>query len=492
MSDVRERKKSSKQVDSAKTPTEKPTAQQIQQQEEDDYIPGNWLDPNTWTLSQKFFPAYVLLLAIFIWLYVFRDTTPPQLDVSMPERCLASFNYPFDATSTTNRARKAALSAREVGGATEAFLELFSPDKSVFGSDPFPNGYLPPVGMSLEPHLQFADKQQKFNVYGKTLYDEDNANATDAAMLGIPALMLGQKRDIYLEAATRQKDILLTEIPKFINGAISRRFGQAEITSDTIATFAPFLAYYGVANHDLDIMREAVRQCELYRDVLSIESGRTKGLWRHVVGPAEMADENPWSLGNALAALGMTRVRATISSWPTSDQALTAEKKDLDGWIEEIVDGAIKTDEDASGLLRNYLGDDSWFAEATGTAFMTAVVYRMAVLKPQTFAQEKYLSWAQKKREALLAHIDNFGKMKPVVDPLHHDASTPLDLNVEGEISSLFMIAAYRDCVCANDACRLQYYLDFPPPDPSDPGTPWKRTLNNFRQYFNGPGGQEL
>jgi hypothetical protein len=57
---------------------------------------------------------------------------------------------------------------------------------------------------------------------------------------------------------------------------------------------------------------------------------------------------------------------------------MSSQISSLKGWIQEILDGAMLSGFDG-GLLRNYLNDNSWFGEVSGTALLTAVAYRMAV-----------------------------------------------------------------------------------------------------------------
>ena len=74
----------------------------------------------------------------------------------------------------------------------------------------------------------------------------------------------------------------------------------------------PFLAYYAADTDNEDLLREVVRQCGLYREVLQLNTGSSyDGLWRHIIGP-EAQDTGLWSTGNAWAAAGMARVLATV------------------------------------------------------------------------------------------------------------------------------------------------------------------------------------
>ena len=148
----------------------------------------------------------------------------------------------------------------------------------------------------------------------------------------------------------------------------------------------------------------------------------------------------------------MVRVRATISGWRPSNETMSEELSQLDSWIGEILDGAIRTDDDESGLLRNYLGDEGWFGETSGTALLAAVAYRMAVLNPTMFAQPKYVEWADRKRQGVLALVDENGYAFPAANPLKHDSKEPVKESAEGVSFLLMLGSAWRDCVCAR-AC---------------------------------------
>ncbi|KAF2171069.1 hypothetical protein M409DRAFT_64039 [Zasmidium cellare ATCC 36951] len=360
---------------------------------------------------------------------------------------MSTFNHSFVINAATEQAHDEAVRSWEVAYAFEATQQVFNPERSVFGSDPFPDGKIPSLGLRLDEASLFAEP--KLKPQGKVPFKEEKNAVSDRAAVGIAALMLSQKwgnKDL-MEAATRQKDILLNEAPRYSNGAISHVFGEPQLWSDAIAMFPPFLAYYGVATEDLDLIREAVRQIALYRDVLRISAGRTKGLWRHVVGSTEDADEGAWSTGNAWVAYGMARVRATITAWPTSNAALSKEKNDLDTWIAEILSGAVITDDDSSGLLRNYLGDSTWSGETSGTALLAAAAYRMALLRPEIFAKDTYLDWMHRKRRAVIQRVDNQGIVRPAVNPLKPKSKTPFTgVSPEGESFLLLLSTAWRDC----------------------------------------------
>lgn len=413
--------------------------------------PSTWLDPGTWSASFKFLPAYIALIGIFIaiyWNHFTQEEIPT--DLSSYESCTGTFNYSFRINAALEQAQKEARHSWEVGYAFEATQQIFNPERSVFGPDPFPNGKLPSLGLRLDEASLYAEPRLKS--HGKVLFKDEKDAVSDPAAVGIAALMLSQKwnnKDL-MTAATRQKDILLNEAPRYSNGAISHRLGEPQLWSDAIAMFPPFLAYYGVATNDLDLTREAVRQIGLYRDVLRIGAGRTQGLWRHIVGPSEDFDEGAWSTGSAWAAYGMARVRATITAWPLSNASLSKEKNDLDTWIAEILSGAVITDDDSSGLLRNYPGDSTWSGETSGTALLVAAAYRMAILRPDVFAKNTYLDWMHRKRRAVIQRVDENGVARPAVNPLKPKSRTPFTgVSPEGQSFVLLLGTAWRDCVCA-------------------------------------------
>ena len=402
----------------------------------------SWSDFSSWPLSVKFFPVFIAGIAVFIGIYyqnVFRFDAECR-------KCASAFDYGFNIDKVQYQAEYLPSHDWEAGTAAEGLLELLTPRKAVFGSNPFPKNKIPNQGFITDRALVYV--HHKTRLTGPTLSDND-WGVSDPAALGVYAVMSGQQWVGRSAAAEKQKDYLLKDAPRYENGAISHRIEFAELWSDAISMFPPFLAYYAVGTKDMDLMKEAVRQCELYRDVLVIQSGPKKGLWRHVVGPSDQADDGAWSTGNAWAAYGMARVRATIAGWRPSNATMQKEIRALDGYIAEILDGAITTDDDESGLLRNYLGDDSWFAETSGTTLLAAAAYRLGMNVGPSPEGSKYLNWAHAKRQAVTARIDGQGIARPAVNPLKHGQQEPLrDVSPEGESFILIMAAAWRDCVC--------------------------------------------
>jgi rhamnogalacturonyl hydrolase YesR len=270
--------------------------------------------------------------------------------------------------------------------------------------------------------------------------------------------MIGRSDHKFLEAASRQVTYLLSEAPRAWNGAISHRNDTPEVWVDFTYMAPPFLAYYAVATQNTTLLRLAIQQCGLQRQILQANMTETsqkemQGLWHHIIGPNSY-ETRLWSTGNAWAAAGMARVLATTLKWKES-ASWVQEQKELTGWIREIIDGTMKGSEVSvdprNGLLRNYLNDTTWFGEAAGTALMASVVYRMAILVPDTFsARSLYITWADGLRRAVGNHIDESGTLRPVIDPLNCGTKHPFSSSSpEGQSFGVLLAAAYRDWKCS-------------------------------------------
>jgi len=167
------------------------------------------------------------------------------------------------------------------------------------------------------------------------------------------------------------------------------------------------------------------------------------------------SDDGAWCTSNAWAAAGMTRVLATLRKSQYGPETADEQKMLLD-MTKGILDGAIEADTDASGLLRNYLDDETWFAEVAGTALMAATVFRLAVLEPGTFG-ERYVGWATRKLESVNHQLDEeTGVAAPVVNSLKEGQRTPLNgINPEGQAFVVLLYAAWRDWRTAADNASI-------------------------------------
>jgi hypothetical protein len=357
---------------------------------------------------------------------------------------------------TVERAKELAAHSWEYGTLSEALLELFNPDLSIFG-DPFTSGRIPIPDVDQVPGLLYA--RDHINLAGSTLADGEGkssisstlfecmlivaGSAGDPASLGVVSILLGQRDSAYLEAAERQYDTLCRKTPRLSNGAISHREKVAEAWSDFVYMVPPFIAYYAMAKGDPDALDAAVEQCILYKKILQGDDG----LWHHIIGP-ETEDLGIWSTGNGWAALGMMRVLALlVKSGKNHDK-----QEELFNAVLSILGGAMKHDKDPkSQLIRNYIPDKSWFGENAGTAALASAAYRLAALYPaRRDALAQYLQWAEKIRLVVLHHIEeDTGLVSPVINPMDWRDRKPYKASAEGQCFVLLMYAAHRDCMAS-------------------------------------------
>jgi len=377
--------------------------------------------------------------------------------------------YPVE--SALDRAIETCTHSWEQGALAEALLEYRNPELSVFSSNPFlrhDQRSIPLADPVKTPSLAYAAKH--ITLSGPTLYPDDNIGVADPCSLGVSALLLGQSNPAYLDAARRQLEHVLYHVPRLDNGAISHRTDVSEAWSDFVYMLPPFLAYSAVAFQDESLLAEAFKQCKLYRDILVDDhpGSTTRGLWRHISGPVH-EDKGFWSTGCAWAAAGMVRILPIVLRWPDiaghiekhehgtmaeSKLDLTQATTKLTNWIVEIIQGAMRVDDETeTGLLRNYLGDNSYFPDAAGTALLASVVYRMASLGISadfdSDSESGYVQWADAKRKAVARHVDDAtGIASPVCQSTDHRRKRPLrksEINPEAQCFLVMLGSAWRD-----------------------------------------------
>lgn len=385
-------------------------------------------------LVPRAFVSSALLLAV-----------PSACFPAHPKQC-SDVDPGYNVSLVVARARELASHSWEYGTLSEALLELYNPEYSVFSLNAFPNGQVPSPPVSIE---SLAYASQHIRLDNTTLVDGDGASG-DPASLGVSAILIGQTEPDYFAAATRQEQHLFA-VPRMSNGAISQRDANAQAWADFVYMAPPFLAYYAVRTNNVSLLQETVRQCDLYRELLQNTAGPNR-YWRHIEDQSNssMQDNGIWSTGNAWASAGMTRVLATLTHWSGSKH-LTAERDQLVLWIQQIIDGARNVPRDpSSNLLRNYLNNETWFGEVSGTALMASVVYRMAILAPETFTADPYVAWADESRTAIAAHVTSNGTLSPAINPLNWFDLTPFTSgSPEGQSFGTLLYTAYRDYVCS-------------------------------------------
>ncbi|KAJ3506874.1 hypothetical protein NLJ89_g6628 [Agrocybe chaxingu] len=134
------------------------------------------------------------------------------------------FSPGFDIEAVTEKAVSLPSHSWEYGTATEALLELYDAEHSVFGR-PFP---IPTIQPQDSRSLTYAKEKIVIGTGANALSDGDGA-VSDPASLGVGALMLGKTNQTYSAAAKEQADFIIDEAPRWFNGAISHRVSVTEL-----------------------------------------------------------------------------------------------------------------------------------------------------------------------------------------------------------------------------------------------------------------------
>ncbi|GAB7343004.1 hypothetical protein MBLNU457_g1099t1 [Dothideomycetes sp. NU457] len=372
-----------------------------------------------------------------------------------------------------SRARHLASHSWEYGTLSHALLSLHNPELTVFSPSAFPHGNLPELPLPLPAGLAYA--QEHISVTADTLYPSDQGSVSDPASLGTAALLLGVIDHAYATAAYNQLNHIKNS-RRHENGAISHREDIISLWADAVAMVPPFWALWAVAASNTDHFERSIDQIRAYRaelllthqsvnlphkaDISIFDDDPVSGSWRHIVSSWRQSevdddvwtssprDNGPWSTSNAWVLWGITRVLATIMHYRPAQNVphfpVEIRKAELAYYAREVIDAAIRTDDHESGLLRNYWGDAMYSGETSGTALITAAIYRLVALDEPRFSH--YLTWADKKRRILEGCVREDGVVGPAANALNHFDKEPIEGgSAEGQAFMLEMIAAFRD-----------------------------------------------
>ena len=119
------------------------------------------------------------------------------------------YNPGFSIKNVLSLAQSLPCYSWEYGTSAEAQLELFTPQFSVFGSNPFPILALPAARVIA---LNYASSKINFGTAYAAL-SAGTGVAGDPSSLGVSAVMLGKLDGNYTAAAQETVDALLTQIP---------------------------------------------------------------------------------------------------------------------------------------------------------------------------------------------------------------------------------------------------------------------------------------
>jgi hypothetical protein len=389
-------------------------------------------------------PIYVGIAAILAGFCLIKPTTIQGINTSSYEICATTLNYGLPIAAIISQATRHSKRAWEVAALFEAKMEIYDPDRSVFGRTPFPDERPPSLGLRMDEASLYIINL--IDVKGESLYPDEDSTTSPAA-LGVAALMIGQSWKTHLEAASKQKDSLLSG-SRYHNGAISSSADRLEVAARAVGQFAPFLAYYGVAHQDPESIHEAVRQIEYHRDALFVSDISKKGLWKNVVAPSDYSDARLSSVSNAIAALGMLQVRSIIASWPNSNSSMRAEIDLLDKYVYEVLNTAQSDRDEESGLLREYFYDETSRLITSSTSLLAAVAYRLATITQDATNLDRILHWAHKARRRVFQHVDSDGILIPASSRASGVPRNGVEVDAEAQSYLLMLAAAWRDCVC--------------------------------------------
>lgn len=143
----------------------------------------------------------------------------------IPQFNAIPFSPGFDVNKVLDQAQALSSKSWELGTASEALLELYNPSASVFGDAPFP---IPTLSKDGTPSLAYAASKIQIGAPPNVLANGDES-AGDPASLGVSAVLLGKTDERFATAAAAELQYLLREAPKYSNGAISQRTGDAEL-----------------------------------------------------------------------------------------------------------------------------------------------------------------------------------------------------------------------------------------------------------------------
>lgn len=107
-----------------------------------------------------------ILIGVFLVVVQGSHATP---SIRRATSCTSNIGYNVEAVA--NQAQRLASHSWEYGTAAEALLELYNPNLSVFGKNPFPGGHVPVVNWEAIKSLSYV--KPFIQTDGQTLIDGD-------------------------------------------------------------------------------------------------------------------------------------------------------------------------------------------------------------------------------------------------------------------------------------------------------------------------------
>ena len=250
---------------------------------------------------------------------------------------------------------------------------------------------------------------------------------TDSASVGEAVLFAGKHTgDPLLQTAAEEMiEVMLNTDHRAADGTIYHTQEPAKrIMSDAFYMAPPFLAAAGK-------YREAVAQIDGFRSYLW---DKKSGLYSHIWDDEKKTFQRKafWGVGNGWTAAGLARVAAHLPA------AMAADRAKLEGYALNLIDSCISHLRD-DGLFHNIIDDTDSFPEINLSQMIAYSIYRGVA---RGWADESYLTYADRMRNAAHERVDRYGLVQEVcgVPDFNRSHVAP-----EGNAFFLLMEAAYRD-----------------------------------------------
>lgn len=173
---------------------------------------------------------HLSLLLSFFALQWSATSASSLFDLRLVKRNPFPLDPGFPVQQVVETALNISTHSWEFGTATEALLELYNPELSVFGDSPFEAEQTAFSQSTLPRALAYAAEKIVFGTGPNVLSDGDGS-VGDPASLGVGAVLLGKVEGYegFGAAATAQLQYVTQEAPRTWNGAISHRVDYVEL-----------------------------------------------------------------------------------------------------------------------------------------------------------------------------------------------------------------------------------------------------------------------
>jgi len=214
------------------------------------------------------------------------------------------------------------------------------------------------------------------------------------------------------------------DAPRNAQGVVYHLDNCEEIWVDSFYMLPPFLARVGCFD-------EALRQAEGYWALLldgekNLLSHRWDDKGKHFIR------KDAWGVGNGWAAAGMARLIALLPEGYAAEKALLARR------IATLLDAALPLLR-PDGLFHDVLDDPATFPEINCGQMLAYTIYRGV---RAGWLDARYISAAERIREAAQGCVDAWGLVAPVCGAPHFDAP---GVAPEGQAFFILMESARRD-----------------------------------------------